>query len=95
MDNAEKFIDIVSGDLKLINCTLAYLENSLDKLEEIDCLWLFGSNNPFDFTKSRAEQLAVWEYQKLASVLASRIQIQGLIEMLSEFKKLIDNKDTT
>jgi hypothetical protein len=95
MDNAEKFIDVVSGDLKLVDCTLAFCENGSDKLDRIDCLWLFGSNRSFDFSPKKAEQLAAWEYQKLASALVNRIPIQTLIGLLSEFKKLIDNKNTT
>lgn len=95
MDNAEKFIDVISGDLKLVDCTLAFCKNSSDNLDRIDCLWLFGSNRSFDFSPKKAEQLATWEYQKLASALVSRIPIQTLIGLLSEFKKLIDNKNTT
>jgi hypothetical protein len=95
MDNAEKFIDVISGDLKLIDCTLAFSEKGSDKLERIDCLWLFGSNRSFDFSPKKAEQIATWEYQKLASALVSRIPIQTLIGLISEFKKLIENKNTT
>ena len=60
MDNAEKFIDVISGDLKLVDCTLAFSEKGSDKLDRIDCLWLFGSNRSFDFSKNKAEQLAAW-----------------------------------
>lgn len=95
MNDAEKFIDVISGDLKLIDCTLAFSENGLDKLEKIDCLWLFGSNQSFDFSRGNAEQLAKGEYQKLASVLVNRIPIQTLVGVLSEFKNNIDNKNTT
>jgi hypothetical protein len=95
MDQAEKFIDVISGDLKLIDCTLAFCKDGSDKLDRIDCLWLFSSNRTFDFSQSRAEQLATWEYQQLASILVNRIPIQTLIGTLSEFKKLIDDKNTT
>jgi len=95
MDGTEKFIDIVTGDLKLVDCTLAYCENGKDRLDRIDCLWLFGSNCSLDFSKTRAEQIATLEYEYLASILVNRIPIQTLIQTLAEYKKLIDNKNTT
>ena len=95
MDGAEKFLDIVSGDLKLVDCTLAFCENGEDGLDRIDCLWLFGSNQSSNFSKSRAELLATSDYGKLASILVNRIPIQTLIGTLTKYKELIDNKNTT
>jgi hypothetical protein len=95
MSGAEKFVDVISGDLKLIDCTLAFCEGGRNALDRIDCLWLLGSNRSSDFSKSKAEMLAKLEYEKLASVLVNRIPIQNLIGTLAEYKKLIDNKSTT
>jgi len=95
MDKAKKFVEIVSGDLKLIDCTLAFYKNEKDVLERIDCLWLFSSNQSSDFSRSRAESLATLEYEKLVSILVNRIPIQTLIGTLTEYKKLIYNENTT
>jgi len=95
MDAPKKFVEVVSGDLKLIDCTLAFCKDDKDVLDRIDCLWLFGSNQSSDFSKKRAELLATMEYKKLVSILVNRIPIQTLIGTLSEFKKLTDNKNTT
>jgi hypothetical protein len=95
MDNTEKFIDIISGDLKLINCTLAFCEDKKDMLERLDCLWLFKSNQTSFFSKEMAEHLATNEYQKLASMLVNRIPIQNLVATLSNFKELIENDRTS
>jgi len=94
-DKVEKFVDIVSGDLKLIDCTLAFCEKGKNVLDRIDCLWLFSSNRALDFSKSKAEFLATSEYKKLAAVLANRIPIETLIGTLSAYKNLIDSKNTT
>ena len=56
---------------------------------------MFGSNSSYDFAKSKAEQLASWEYQKLASAIVSRIPIQTLVSLLSDFKGQIENHTTT
>lgn len=95
MDAPKKFVEVVSGDLKLIDCTLAFCKDGKDVLDRIDCLWLFSSNQSSDFSKKRAELLATMEYEKLVSILVNRIPIQTLIGTLSEYKKLIDNKNTT
>jgi len=95
MDGAKKFIEIVSGDLKLVDCTLAFRKDGKDVLDRLDCLWLFSSNQSSDFSESRAELLANMEYEKLASKLVNRIPIQTLIGTISEFKKHIDNRNTT
>jgi hypothetical protein len=95
MDNAKKFIEIVSGDLKLIDCTLAFCKNGKDVMDKIDCLWLFYSNQSQDFSKEKAELLATMEYQKLASILVHRIPIQTLVSTLAKYKELIDNEKTT
>lgn len=95
MSGAEKFVEVISGDLKLIDCTLAFCDGGTDVLDRIDCLWLFNSNHSSDFSKGKGEMLAKLEYEKLASVLVSRIPIQTLIGTLAEYKKLIDNKNTT
>lgn len=95
MDGAKKFVKIVSGDLKLIDCTLAFCKGEKDFIERIDCLWLFSSNQSSSFYGATAELLATLEYEKLASILVNRIPIQTLIGTLSYFKKLIDNKNTT
>lgn len=95
MDGAEKFVEVISGDLKLIDCTLAFCDGARDVLDRIDCLWLFSSNRSPDFSKGKGEMLAKLEYEKLAAVLVSRIPIQTLIGTLAEYKKLIDNKNTT
>lgn len=95
MEGAEKFVDVVSGDLKLVDCTLAFCKDGSDVLDRIDCLWLFGSNQSSDFSRMRAELLATLEYEKLASILVNRIPIQTLVRTLSEFKELIDNQKTT
>jgi len=95
MSGAEKFVEVISGDLKLIDCTLAFCDGGKDVLDRIDCLWLFNSNHSSDFSKGKGEMLAKLEYEKLASVLVSRIPIQTLIGTLAEYKKLIDNKNTT
>jgi hypothetical protein len=92
---AEKFVDVVSGDLKLVDCTLAFCKNGEDVLDRIDCLWLFGSNQSSSFSESRAEYLATTEYQKLASILVNRIPIQTLVGTLAGFKELIDNTNST
>jgi hypothetical protein len=95
MSGAEKFVDVVSGDLKLVDCTLAFCKNGEDVLDRIDCLWLFGSNQFSSFSESRAKYLATTEYEKLASILVNRIPIQTLVGTLSRFKELIDNKNST
>jgi hypothetical protein len=95
MSEAEKFVEMISGDLKLIDCTLAFSDGGTDILDRIDCLWLFNSNHSSDFSKGKGEMLARLEYEKLASILVSRIPIQTLIGTLAEYKKLIDNKNTT
>jgi len=95
MDKAEKFVDVVSGDLKLIDCTLAFCRNGRDILDRIDCLWLLSSNQSSDFSRNRAEQLATLEYEKLASILVNRIPIQTLVGTLAEYKRLVENKNTT
>lgn len=95
MEGAEKFIDIVSGDLKLVDCTLAFCKDGKDILDRIDCLWLFSSNQSSYFSKSRAKLLATLEYEKLASILVNRIPIQTLIGTLTEYKRLIDSQKTT
>lgn len=95
MDKAEKFVDVVSGDLKLIDCTLAFCRNGRDILDRIDCLWLLSSNQSSDFSRNKAEQLATLEYEKLASILANRIPIQTLVGTLAEYKRLIESKNTT
>jgi len=95
MSRPKKFIEIISGDLKLINCTLAFLKSGKNILDKLDCLWLFSSNQSSNFSKVKAESLATAEYQKLASILANRIPIQTLIGTLAEYKKRIDNKKTT
>jgi hypothetical protein len=95
MNGAEKFVEVISGDLKLIDCTLAFCDGAIDVLDRIDCLWLFNSNHSSDFSRGKGEMLARWEYEKLASVLVSRIPIQTIIGTLAEYKRLIDNKNTT
>lgn len=93
MDAPRKFVEVVSGDLKLIDCTLAFCKDGKDTLDRIDCLWLFGSNQSSDFSENRAELLAKMEYAKLVSILVNRIPIQTLIGTLNEYKRLIDNKN--
>ena len=95
MSGAKKFVEVISGDLKLIDCTLAFCDGGTDILDRIDCLWLFNSNHSSDFSKGKGEMLAKLEYEKLASVLVSRIPIQTLIGTLAKYKKLIDNENTT
>jgi hypothetical protein len=95
MEAPKKFVEVISGDLKLIDCTLAFCKDGKDCLDRIDCLWLFSSNRSSDFSKKRAELLATMEYEKLVSILVNRIPIQTLIGTLSEYKKLIDNENTT
>jgi hypothetical protein len=95
MDGAKKFVEIVSGDLKLVDCTLAFCKNGKDILDKLDCLWLFSSNQSQGFPKEKAELLAAMEYQKLASILAHRIPIQTLIGTLTRYKEIINNKKTT
>lgn len=95
MGEVEKFVEVISGDLKLIDCTLAFRDDKKDVLDWIDCLWLFNSNHSLDFLKSKGEMFARLEYEKLASFLASRIPIQTLVGTLAEYKKLIENKNTT
>ena len=95
MDNPIRFIELLSGDLKLIDCTLAYTERGKDKVENINCLWLFATNNSTFFSKENAELIARLEYEQLTSALTSWVPIRTLAELLSDFKGLIDNKNTT
>lgn len=94
-DDAEKYVDIVSGDLKLVDCTLAFCKKGEDVLDRIDCLWLFGSNQSSSFSESMAKHLATTEYEKLVSILVNRIPIQTLVRTLTGFKELIDNTNST
>ena len=85
MRGAEKFVKMISGDLKLIDCTLAFCVSGTDVFDRIDCLWLFNSNHSSDFSKGKGEMLAKLEYEKLASILVSKIPIQTLIGTLAEY----------
>jgi len=95
MGGAEKFVDVISGDLKLVDCTLGFCKNGEEILDRIDCLWLFGSNQSSSFSESGAKHLATMEYEKLASILVNRIPIQTLVRTLTGFKELIDNTNST
>jgi len=94
VNGTKKFVEIVSGDLKLVDCTLAFCKNGKDVLDKLDCLWLFSSNQPQDFSKEKAELLAAMEYKKFASILV-QIPIQNLIGALARYKELIDSEKTT
>jgi len=95
MEEPKKFVEIISGDLQLVDCTLGFYKNGKKILDNIDFLWLFGSNQSSDFSTKRAESLANMQYKKLVSILINRIPIQTLIETLGEFKKRIESRNTT
>ena len=95
MEKPKKFVEIISGDLQLIDCTLGFYKNGKKTLDRIDFLWLFGSNQSSDFSTKRAELLANLQYKKLVSILINRIPIQTLVETLREFKKRIESRNTT
>jgi hypothetical protein len=87
MRGIKKIVEVVSGDLKFVDCALAFCKDGKDILEKLDCLWLFGSNQSQDFSVEKAEWFACMEYQRLASDL---VQLP-----LTEFKALIDSEETT
>lgn len=94
MKGTKKIVEIVSGDLKLVDCALAFCENGKDVLDKLDCLWLFSSNQCQDFSREKAELLATMEYSKLTSILVPQ-PIQNLSSTLTKYKELIDNEKTT
>jgi len=79
MDEPKRFVEVVSGDLKLIDCSLAFCKDGKDFLDRIDCLWLFSSNQSSDFHSSKAEFQAIEITFSSISVFLSILEFYSYI----------------
>lgn len=95
MNGAKKFVEIVSGDLKLVDCTLAFCKNGKDVVNKLDCLWLFSSNQSQDFYKGKEKRLAEMEYKTYIASISVLTPTQTLNGALTRYEELINDEKTT
>jgi len=87
------FVKIISGDVKLVNCAIAFIQDGLERIRKFDCLWLFASSS--SFSPDLAQQLAVDEHRRIISIAAQKIPIYKHRRSLREYNKLLEKTDLT
>lgn len=88
--NFGRFFDLTSGDLRLIDITIAYVQNEKPVVNRIPCLWLFASNSSLDFTVERAKSLAIQHYRSIVESASQAAPIQALNSTLEAYQKLLE-----
>ncbi len=91
--NFSKFFDITAGDVRLVDVSLAYLEQGKDVLNRIPCLWLFASTSSLDFTQEKAKALATQHYRSIVEAASQAAPIQALVGTLEAYQKLLEKQD--
>jgi len=86
-------VKVVSGDVKLIDVSIAYVEEGQYKARKIQFLWIFGTNDIDQFRREVAEAYAIRDFQRHVYKLVPRITIEALLHIVNEYDKLIMRED--
>jgi len=86
-------VKVTSGDVKLIDISVAYMEKGQYKVRKIPFLWIFGTNDRDQFKIDVAEAYAVQDFQRYLYRLAPHIPIEVLLYIVEEYEKLITKED--
>ena len=86
-------VKVASGDVKLIDISIAYMEEGQYKVRKIPFLWIFSTNDKDQFKRKVAEAHAVRDFQRYLYKLAPRIPIEVLLHITKEYDKLVTRED--
>jgi hypothetical protein len=93
LEGAGSVLKLESGDIRLVDVTLSYVDEDEEKVRHFDCLWLFESTSSSYFSKESAENLAQIEYQRIISIASGKIPVTLLAASLREYGRLLDNQE--
>jgi len=86
-------VKVISGDVRLIDVSIAYIEGGQYKVRKIQFLWIFGTNDKDQFRREVAEAYAIRDFQRYLYKLAPRIPIEVLLYVVDEYDKLITREN--
>jgi len=84
--NLGYIVKVISGDVKLIDTSIAYMEKGQYKVRKIPFLWILGTNDRDQFKRDIAEAYAVQDFQRYLYRLAPHIPIEVLLHIVEEYK---------
>jgi hypothetical protein len=89
------FVRVRSGDVKLINISIACRVDNKDILKEIKFLWIIGTNNVEFFSETVARHHAIQDIQRYLARLIPKIPISLLVKSIEYYHQLIHKKEVT
>jgi len=86
-------VKLLSGDVKLINVSVAYRRGKYYEVKKIWFMWLFENNTRKNFKDSLAKEHVILDVRRYLYKLMPRTPIEVIMDTVKEYESLIKRKD--
>lgn len=87
------FVQIESGDVKLIDVGLAWRKQEENRIKKISCLWLFAEDSVSYLNSEKGKERALNDFNEIITASLIGTPLQTLYELLRRYSALLNNSD--